>query len=392
MYLPAWPGLGVQDWCRPSRGATLPFPMREPDTTYFHTARSAIYYLFQQLVAGGRRVVLVPDYHMGNEVRAIRHAGAQIVWYPVRRDFTIDMETLRAQCRQHRPQVLFVIHYAGWPQPMEALRALCAEYGLLLVEDCALALLTETDGRPTGSFGDYAVFCLYKTLPLPDGGVLVQNRHPFEALTHLSLRPTGAMFVGGRLAELMLERIRSRYDATGRLLFGVKQRMGGLLNALHIERVPVGDTGFNPAHVGIGMAPSSRRLLGRFDYAAIQARRRNNFRTLGEQLARHAAVRTDLPSGVCPLFFPLLVRNKAQASRALSQCGIMATELWNEGDASAAGHEGPDSQFLRRHVLELPIHQDITRPQISYMARQVRELDIVLPPTASAMHRQFQAA
>jgi DegT/DnrJ/EryC1/StrS aminotransferase family len=378
MYLPAWQGLGLRDICAQSR-VDLPFPLGAVHTTYFHTARSAIYYLFKALVQQGRKTVLVPDYHMGNEVRAIRAAGAEIIWYPVTGDFQIDMAELSRLCGQHEPHILFVIHYAGWPQPMQQLRALCDNYGMSLVEDCALAFLTDIDDRPVGTFGDYAVFCLYKTLPLPDGGVLVQNRNVFEELTRLPLRRGGKMFVAGRLAELGLERFRSRHPETGRRFVEVKQGIGRLLNRLRVERIPVGDTGFNLAHVGLGMASWSRRVLGGLDYKTIHRRRRENFLGLREQLPNHAAVRADLPSGVCPLFFPLLVTDKSWASHALSQRGVMATELWNEGDPSGAEHEGGDSRFLRKHVLELPIHQDITWPHIDYMARQVTELNIVLP-------------
>src|SRR4051812_48997654 len=108
MYLSAWQGLDLRDIYAESR-TDLPFPLSEVHTTYFHTARSAIYYLFKELVQHGRRVVLVPDYHMGNEVRAIRAAGAEIIWYPVTHHFQIDMAELRRLCRQHEAQVLFVI-------------------------------------------------------------------------------------------------------------------------------------------------------------------------------------------------------------------------------------------------------------------------------------------
>ncbi len=379
MYLPAWQGLGLRELCAVGRNAALPFPLSAPNATYFHTARNAIYQVFRKLVERGRRVVLMPDYHMGNEVRAIRYAGAQIVWYPVTRRFDIDMAALRRLCRESGAHVLFVIHYAGWPQPMDALSELCAECDLVLVEDCALALLSGVDGRSVGTYGDYAAFCLYKTLPLPDGAMLVQNRNVFDDLTRLPLQPPGRMFTAGRLVELGMERLRSRDETAGQVLAGVKQGIGRMLNRLHIERIPVGDTGFNPSHVDIGMASWSRRVLGRLDYEAIQRRRRENFLGLREQLPNHAAVRTDLQPGVCPLFFPLLVADKKRASGALAQRGVMATELWNEGDPSAAEHEGPDARFLRRHVLELPIHQDITWPHIDYMAQQVRELNIVLP-------------
>lgn len=391
MYLPAWQGLGVRELCAVGRNTALPFPLSAPNATSFHTARSAIYHLFRKLVGSGRRVVLMPDYHMGNEVRAIRHAGAEIVWYPVTRQFEIDMAALRRLCRDSGAQVLFVIHYAGWPQPMELLRDLCAEHGLVLFEDCALALLSGVDGRALGTYGDYAAFCLYKTLPLPDGALLVQNRQVFDDLTRLPLQPPGRMFTAGRLVELGMERLRGRDKTAGRILAVLKQGIGRMLNRLRIERIPVGDTGFNPAHVGIGMASWSKRVLGCLDYEAIHRRRRENFLGLREQLPHHAAVRADLQPGVCPLFFPLLVADKRRASMALSQRGVMATELWNQGDPSAAEHEGPDARFLRQHVLELPIHQDITWPHIDYMARQVRELNILLPLSA-VVRVQLQVA
>ncbi|NWF71533.1 MAG: DegT/DnrJ/EryC1/StrS family aminotransferase [Nitrospirae bacterium] len=391
MYLPAWQGLGLREMWADSGKEGLPFPLNAPNTTYFHTARSAIYHIVRELVNSGRHVVLMPDYHMGNEVRAVLYAGAQIVWYPVTREFGIDMAVLRRLCREGGAQVLFVIHYAGWPHPMDQLNALCAEHGLLLVEDCALALLSGVDARSVGTYGDYAIFCLYKTLPLPDGGVLVQKRHVFDDLTRLPLQRSGRMFVAGRIAELGLERFRIRYPRVGRRLFDVKQGIGRFLNALRVERIPVGDTGFNPSHVNVGMSSWSRRVLTGLDYESIRRRRRENFIALREQLPAQAAVRTDLPPGVCPLFFPLLVADKSGASRALRQRGVMATELWNEGDPSVAGHEGEDARFLRRHVLELPIHQDITNPHIEYMARQVGKLNVLLP-SSSTIRAEYQTA
>ena len=58
---------------------------------------------------------------------------------------------------------------------MAALAELCRRRNMRLVEDCALALLSADGSLPLGTAGDWAVFCLYKTLPLPNGALLVQN-------------------------------------------------------------------------------------------------------------------------------------------------------------------------------------------------------------------------
>ena len=87
-------------------------------------------------------------------------------------------------------------------------------------------------------------------------------------------------------------------------------------------------------------------------------------------------LREDLDEGVCPLFFPILVRDKQAAARALWQRGIGAVEFWNEVRPLAERASGPEAQYLRAHVLELPIHQDVGPSQVEYIADQVLRLEL----------------
>ena len=132
MYVPAWQGLTLRHFTVAPIKESAPFPLRHRRSRGFHTARSAIYQLFKALVASGRRRVLAPDYHMGNELRAIRATGAEVELYPIDRDGQPDLATLSKQAARGA-DVLFIIHYAGWPQPVYELRALCDRHGLQLV-------------------------------------------------------------------------------------------------------------------------------------------------------------------------------------------------------------------------------------------------------------------
>jgi len=223
------------------------------------------------------------------------------------------------------------------------------------------------------------VFCLYKTLPVLDGGLLVQNRDPFVELLHVPLQPIGRVFELGRAAELWMERRRSQAPHVGAVLSAAKRGIGALLNRLKVERVPVGDVGFNATQASFAMSPWSYHLLARLECAAIRPQRRKNFTMLAELLAASGiAPWLDLKPGVCPLFYPLLVKDKPVAAATLRRRGVISTELWNEGDPLSACHEGAGARFLRRHVLELPIHQDIGEDQIRYIAQQVANLNIAL--------------
>lgn len=376
MYVSAWPGLNPSLLLRSPSPWALPFPLHAPHSIYFYVARYGIYHLFRALGFGNGDPVLVPDYHHGNEIRAIRAAGATPRYYPIRRTLEPDLNELARLCTvDPPPRALFVIHYLGWPQPMEALTALCRQHGLLLIEDCALSLLSEIDGRPLGTFGDYAVFCLYKTLPLPHGGLLVQNQRVLPDLDRFEVTSCGMPSLVGRTAELLLDWSQSRASGLVRPLRAAKGITGRLLSQLSVRRAPVGDSGFDLASANLGMSALCRRLLELLDYGEIRRRRRENFRLLGEKLADYTTmVRTDLPDGICPLFLPILVEDKPAAARALEQRGISAVEFWNSGDPVVTGSGHSDAQFLRDHVLELPIHQGVRVAQIEYMAEQVAKL------------------
>jgi dTDP-4-amino-4,6-dideoxygalactose transaminase len=376
-FVPTYQGLSATDLVRPSASGETCFPFDAPHRLSFYRARNAIYYLFRALLERNPRLtVLAPDYNSGNEILAMRAAGAPIHYCPVGPDMQLDPEAVERLCRVHNPDLLYVIHYVGWPQPMPALVDLCRRREMLLVEDCALSLLSALGDRPLGSFGQWAVYCLYKTLPLPNGALLVQNGSPLESLERLRLRPAGSASVLARTAELMVQRIRGRANRVGAALQLVKRGMGRAAGALDVPRANVGDIGFNLAEVDLAMSPVSARLLDRLDFAAIRRRRVANYRQLLSQLDGSVVpVFPTLAAGICPLFFPVLVPDKHAAAEALRSRGVDALEFWNE--SVEAGEEmSPHARFLREHVLELPVHQDLTPKHIAYMSRQLSHLDL----------------
>ena len=377
-YVPMYQGLSATDFVRAASPGADCFPFNVPHRLPFYRARNAIYHLFRALIETNPGLtVLAPDYNSGNEILAMRAAGVTIRYCPVRGDMTLDPDDVERYCQIHNPDLLYVIHYAGWPQPMPALVDLCRRRGMLLVEDCALSLLSEMDGRPLGSFGDWSVFCLYKTLPLPNGALLVQNGPRLESLERLQLRDAGSASVLGRTAELFVQRIRSRANGIGAALQVVKRGMGRAAGALEVRRANVGDIGFNLADVDLAMSRLSRRLIATLDFADIRRRRVENYRRLAERLDPDVIkMFPTVPEGACPLFFPIVASDKHLAAEALRARGVDAVEFWNDS-CEPGGHEmGPDARFLRRHVLELPIHQDLTERHIDHVARQVSALHL----------------
>jgi perosamine synthetase len=400
VYVADWPPLNpIHLLARGHTPRLPPFPFNAAHRTYAFVARNLIFHLFRTLPLPPGSAVLMPEYHSGVEVWAVRAAGLPVHFYPVNRRFEPDLEAVRRLARTTDARVLYAIHFAGWPQPLEDLVAIAREHDLIFFEDCALALFSADGDLPLGATGDFACFCLYKTLPVPNGGLLVQNRGLTVDLSTVPWHPCSTMSLAGRTADITIDWIRDRANLAGAALAMMKRGIGRALSAHGVARLPVGDIspgfaslGFDVDRMNVGMSPLCERLIARVDRDAIRRTRRRNFLRLRERLAgRVPFVRDDLADGVCPLFAPVLVANKIAVVEALRRRGIGAVGFWNYGHPDAEPIMSADTRFLREHVLELPIHQDLTSAQIDFMGDEVLRLAGASPAVAVPVNASISA-
>jgi perosamine synthetase len=113
----------------------------------------------------------------------------------------------------------------------------------------------------------------------------------------------------------------------------------------------------------------TRRIVRHTDASETAARRRANYGRMDARL--HPAVRRalpPLPEGACPLSFPILVEDKAAVERKLLDLGIGTINMWSHRHPDVPEGAFPDVEFLRRHVLELPIHQGLRSEHVDRVA------------------------
>jgi dTDP-4-amino-4,6-dideoxygalactose transaminase len=78
-----------------------------------------------------------------------------------------------------RTQAIIPVHFAGRPCDMDAIMAIAAKHGLVVIEDCAHAIETEYRGRKAGTFGDFGCFSFYATKNVATGeGGMILARDP----------------------------------------------------------------------------------------------------------------------------------------------------------------------------------------------------------------------
>lgn len=107
-------------------------------------------------------------------VAVIEHVGATPVLVDVEPDtLNIDPALVRAAVTD-RTKAVIAVHYGGHPCDMDALRSICDEHGLLLVEDAAHAIPARYKGEFIGSRDNPVAFSFYatKNLTTAEGGML----------------------------------------------------------------------------------------------------------------------------------------------------------------------------------------------------------------------------
>jgi hypothetical protein len=354
---------------RPERAPCFPFGASGLVPFYF--ARNAVFHAVRLLGLAGREV-LVPAYHHGVEVAALAAGGALPRFVRVDGRMRLDLDDLERKARD-RAAAIYVIHYAGFPQPMDGIGAIARARGLPVIEDCALALFSAEGSRPLGASGDVAIFCFYKALPVPNGGALLLNRAIPGAPPEPLAAPLGSTLshAGGSL----LSHAALRLGAAGEALrAGLRGLVHAARGASGVHPVSTGTSTFDPATARLGMSPLSWTVARRVDPEAIvAARRRNWFHLLGRLRDVAPPLFPELPAGVCPLFYPLGCEDKRAVQAALAARGVEAVDFWREGHPRCPREAFPEVARLRRTVLELPIHQDLGPAELDHVARVARE-------------------
>jgi dTDP-4-amino-4,6-dideoxygalactose transaminase len=312
-----------------------------------------------------RARVLMPSYIPAKLLRAALAAGCDVGYYEVYGDCRFDLADVERQLDRDTIAI-FHVHYFGFPGEVAGMRALARRHGAALVEDCALTVGATHAGRDLGTYGDVALFSMRKMLLYPEGGALVVSDR-FREFRPSYERRVSSCF---SFPRFLVQRAKYAYV-----------RVTGGADPLGIVRP--GSLGYMD---GAPRQVLSSKMLSAFTQSRLRfaevdrvaARRRENYRYVLERFPSSPAIvpmaRT-LPEGCTPYSFPVLVRegDRDAIRRALVRDGTLAGVGWPESpfDASLVR-----TAALSRSLLEIPIHQALTRSQldrsIRWFERRVR--------------------
>ena len=290
---------------------------------YASKARVGFRFLLRNMSITKDEYILLPSY-VGYSIREgsgvhdpIEECEINYTFYRVDKNLSCDLDDLRNKISSFKIFAVFVIHYFGFKQSdIIEIKNICQHNNVYLIEDCAHCLNSSSEGTPLGDYGDFSLFSLPKTLPVPDGGILQVNR---------------------------------------------------------------GDIALPPISTVDKISLEAMEIYSTSDIEAITNQRIKNYNALLELLLPMSGIEIlypKLPTGIVPMNFPVLLRskNRHETFEGLMNEGVETMALYYQLIDPIQEAEYPVSHEISRKILNLPIHQDVSAGDIRIIADKLTKV------------------
>ena len=356
MYISPSPSLKLRDLFS-SEVRKYSYPLVDRNRNFYCYVRGcgALFYFLKNWEGGKATTALLPSYLCRDVLETFQIAGVPISFYGIDKNCKFDIRELEEKL-DGDVKILYLVHFFGFPQSLDKVLKLAREKNVVIVEDCAHALFGKFGERWLGEFGDVAIFSLRKTLPIPDGGGLLINNDVITR-NNLEAASCGVQYFSGAV-KLLIKRLMWRLQCAPWHLPFVGPRILSFASAIDKRKTEVSLK---------RISSFSKHIFDHYDSEKVSLARRENFIYYLKAITQCPAIRPlfhNLPPGVVPFSFPVLVRNRDQLVEEMKNEGVWLNRGFPESGGSESGDLLfgkllPGTEFLARHLLELPVHQDL---------------------------------
>jgi dTDP-4-amino-4,6-dideoxygalactose transaminase len=306
--------------------------------------------------------VLLPAYLDDAVIEPFIKEGVGIDFYRVTERLHADLEDLERALDRRTVKAVLIIHHEGVPQPMKQLVNMCANKGTPLIEDCAHVFPVYT--KRDSVSGDIVLFSLRKFLPVPDGAILMINDKTIfgraqELIERLPNYNSRATLKSSLLTtNLLLRRVLSKFPCVPtKLLTDISSRL--------CMKFPSGRRILRMT----ALSQAILKVLNLRECAEIRIRNYQFY----EEACLFPSLLGKLPPECVPLTYPICVEEsiRNRLLTHLHQNNVMAA-LHYHLPPSISSSRYPLSHQISRSVLNLPVHQDVSRASLEYTVDLVR--------------------
>lgn len=178
--------------------------------------------------------VLTNGYTLAPVPGAIVNAGGVPVLVEIDANYHLDLDDLRAKAESSGARFMVLSLMRGHIPNMGKLMAICDEFGIQVLEDCAHTMGGAWQGTKSGNFGVMAAFSLqtYKHMNTGEGGLLVSNNAEMMAK---AIMHSGSYMLYERHGAAPAKEVFEKVRLTSANMSG---RMDNLRAAIALSQLP----------------------------------------------------------------------------------------------------------------------------------------------------------
>ena len=283
------------------------------------------------------KVALLPEYTCSSVISPMEEVGVTCCYYPVNKDFSVNAEILFDLIEKHSPQMVYFQSYYGF----DTLKSIGQAYhsiqqkGILIVEDITHSWLCDFNTTEA----DYSVASLRKWLEIPDGGVLLSNKHT------LGFGMNGEESDGIVSEFVKASELKEKYFSTS----DPSDKEAFRQHYVNAKDMLQEDT------TVYCMSAMAKSVLAQTDFGQIVRRRRENAAILHQNI-KNKWVETcgvDFTAESTPLYYPVYVKgDRSKLQKELAGKDIYCPVHWPI-PPQASQSISEKGLFIYSHVLSL---------------------------------------
>lgn len=329
------------------------------DSYIYYNARTAVYQALKIALPDGGKVG-ISGLSCFALPQAIKAAGCEVVYIDIEpKSLHFDAKTLEDRLKTHPDiKIIIVQNMLGLPADIAAIKKLCDEKGILIIEDLAHSVgITYDNHHEAGRIGDFTVlsFGKGKAIDTVHGGALIIRNSIYKNKIEAPAKtPTFSIRFRDRIYPMLGWLIRRTYRVyLGRGIAALAMKTGLILRSSDGDVLP--DTTLT--------GWQSSLALEQFENISnVCALRHKNALALSTDL-RARIPEAIFSSGSAPLRLPLLVSNRDAVEARLEKAGFHFTDIWYNVPISPVRYydslnypedENPEATQIAKKILNLP--------------------------------------
>lgn len=326
------------------------------DRIYYSLCREALHEI-AILNQHSNKIILLPSYTCQTVITPFEEEGWSIVFYPIKKNLRIDIESLINLVKEHNPSLILCHPYFGMdldPAEEHTLISLKSKDTKIVIDltQCIFS-------KKKYEYGDYIVGSYRKWFPIPDGAFLKgaekMSQLPIKKNTQFVEYMTWAMY------------LRNAYFING------DKNLKSISIDLSKKAEKIADKNISSHDI----SDISREILKHEDTKINQEQRLTNYSFLNESIDQRSGI-----TKVCedmklittaPLYFPLYVDKRAELQKELAANSIYAPILWPIEEKNVLVNE--EVRYIYDHILVIPCDQRYTEIDMKKVAEIINSFD-----------------